>query len=67
MTLRPGAYAKYKAAHDELWPELAAGMRTNQRCFRPILGWRLVQPRAARHSQRRAHVGLILVDAGCSP
>ena len=30
MTLRPGASAKYKAAHDELWPELAAGMRTNQ-------------------------------------
>ena len=30
MTLRPGAYEKYKAAHDELWPELAAGMRANQ-------------------------------------
>lgn len=30
MTLRPGAYAKYKAAHDQLWPELAAGMRANQ-------------------------------------
>ena len=30
MTLRPGAYATYKAAHDGLWPELAAGMRTNQ-------------------------------------
>src|SRR5205085_8487489 len=30
MTLRPGAYAPYKLAHDELWPELAAGMRANQ-------------------------------------
>ena len=30
MTLRPGAYEKYKLAHDELWPELAAGMRANQ-------------------------------------
>jgi L-rhamnose mutarotase len=30
MTLRPGAYEKYKQAHDELWPELAAGMRFNQ-------------------------------------
>ncbi len=30
MTLRPGTYAKYKAAHDQLWPELASGMRANQ-------------------------------------
>ena len=30
MTLRPGAYAQYKLAHDQLWPELAAGMRENQ-------------------------------------
>ncbi len=30
LTLRPGAYPEYKAAHDQLWPELAAGMRTNQ-------------------------------------
>ena len=30
MTLRPGAYEEYKLAHDQLWPELAAGMRTNQ-------------------------------------
>ena len=30
MTLRPGAYEKYKVAHDEVWPELAAGMRANQ-------------------------------------
>ena len=30
MTLRPGAYAQYKIAHDQLWPELAAGMRENQ-------------------------------------
>lgn len=30
MTLRPGAYEKYKLAHDQLWPELAAGMRANQ-------------------------------------
>ncbi len=30
MKLRPGAYAKYKLAHDQLWPELAAGMRENQ-------------------------------------
>jgi L-rhamnose mutarotase len=30
MTLRPGAFEKYKAAHDHLWPELAAGMRANQ-------------------------------------
>ena len=30
MTLRPGAYAKYKLAHDQIWPELAAGMRANE-------------------------------------
>ena len=29
MTLRPGSYDKYKKAHDELWPELAEGMRAN--------------------------------------
>lgn len=29
MTLRPGAYEKYKRAHDELWPEIAEGMRAN--------------------------------------
>ena len=29
MTLRPGAYEQYKLAHDQLWPELAAGMREN--------------------------------------
>lgn len=30
MTLRPGAYERYKLAHDQLWPELAAGMTANQ-------------------------------------
>ena len=30
MKLRPGAYEKYKFAHDQLWPELAEGMRANQ-------------------------------------
>lgn len=30
MTLRPGAYEKYKLAHDALWPELAAGMSAQQ-------------------------------------
>ena len=30
MTLRPGAYEQYKLAHDQLWPELAAGMRENE-------------------------------------
>jgi L-rhamnose mutarotase len=30
MTLRPGAYEKYKLAHDQLWPEIAEGMRVNQ-------------------------------------
>jgi L-rhamnose mutarotase len=29
LTLRPGAYNGYKRAHDELWPELAEGMRAN--------------------------------------
>ena len=30
MKLRPGAHEGYKLAHDQLWPELAAGMRANQ-------------------------------------
>src|SRR6476660_8501487 len=30
MTLRDGAYEKYKLAHDQLWPELAKGMQENQ-------------------------------------
>jgi L-rhamnose mutarotase len=30
LTLRPGAYEGYKRAHDEIWPELTAGMRANQ-------------------------------------
>ena len=30
MTLRPGAYEKYKLAHDNLWPEIAEGMRVNE-------------------------------------
>ena len=30
MKLRPGAYERYKLAHDQLWPELAAGMAANQ-------------------------------------
>lgn len=30
MKLRPGAYEGYKLAHDQLWPELARGMRENQ-------------------------------------
>jgi L-rhamnose mutarotase len=29
LKLRPGAYDGYKRAHDELWPELAKGMRAN--------------------------------------
>jgi L-rhamnose mutarotase len=29
MQLRPGCYQEYKRAHDELWPELANGMRVN--------------------------------------
>ncbi len=28
-TLRPGAYAEYKQAHDDLWPEVAQGMAEN--------------------------------------
>lgn len=30
MKLRPGAYAQYKLSHDQIWPELAAGMRANE-------------------------------------
>lgn len=30
MKLRPGVYAQYKLAQDQLWPELASGMRKNQ-------------------------------------
>lgn len=30
MTLRPGACESYKLAHDQLWPELAEGMRKNE-------------------------------------
>ncbi len=29
MRLRPGAYERYKEAHDQIWPELTAGMKTN--------------------------------------
>ena len=29
LALKPGAYEGYKKAHDELWPELAKGMREN--------------------------------------
>ena len=29
LTLRPEKYDAYKQAHDELWPELAKGMRDN--------------------------------------
>src|SRR3954453_12347433 len=29
LKLKPGAYDGYKQAHDELWPELAEGMRAN--------------------------------------
>ena len=29
MKLRPGAYAEYKRAHDDLWPDLARGMAEN--------------------------------------
>jgi L-rhamnose mutarotase len=29
LKLRPGKYDGYKRAHDELWPELAEGMRVN--------------------------------------
>lgn len=30
MKLRPGCYEEYKDAHDNLWPELAKGMRENE-------------------------------------
>ena len=30
MKLRPGAYAEYRRAHDELWPEVAQSMTDNQ-------------------------------------
>ncbi len=30
MTLRAGAYERYKQAHDQLWPELSEGMRSNE-------------------------------------
>ena len=30
MKLRPGAYAKYKEAHDNIWPDLAKGMTENK-------------------------------------
>ena len=30
MKLRSGAHEQYKLAHDQLWPELAAGMNANQ-------------------------------------
>ena len=30
MKLRLGAAERYKLAHDQLWPELADGMRANQ-------------------------------------
>ena len=30
MRMRPGAYAEYKRAHDELWPEVAQSMTDNQ-------------------------------------
>ena len=30
MKLRPGAFERYKLAHDQLWPEIAAGMSANQ-------------------------------------
>jgi len=29
FALKPGCYAEYKKAHDELWPEIAAAMREN--------------------------------------
>jgi L-rhamnose mutarotase len=28
LRLRPGAYAEYKKRHDELWPEMAAALRS---------------------------------------
>ena len=30
MRMRPGAYAEYKRAHDELWPAVAQSMSDNQ-------------------------------------
>ena len=30
MRMRPGAYAEYKRAHDELWPDVAQSMSDNQ-------------------------------------
>ena len=30
MTLRPGAHEQYQIAHDQLWPELAAGMSASE-------------------------------------
>ena len=30
MKIRPGCYEEYKKAHDNLWPELAKGMRKNE-------------------------------------
>jgi L-rhamnose mutarotase len=30
LKLRPNAYDDYKRAHDDLWPELAKGMRANE-------------------------------------
>lgn len=30
MRLRRGAYEEYKRAHNQLWPELALGMRENR-------------------------------------
>ncbi|MCC6581145.1 MAG: L-rhamnose mutarotase [Phycisphaeraceae bacterium] len=29
MKLKPGCFERYKALHDNLWPELAASMRDN--------------------------------------
>ena len=29
MKLRPGAYAEYKQAHDDLWPDIARSMADN--------------------------------------
>ncbi len=30
FALKPGCYAEYKKAHDELWPEIAEAMRANE-------------------------------------
>ena len=30
MTLRPRADEQYKLAHDQLWPEIAEGMRASR-------------------------------------